>query len=68
MPTITPTKPLNISSYPVATMQHAKVIFKKEITPEQFITKMVSKNSKTAGKIYLPISWVGKKVVVIIDE
>ena len=32
------------------------------------IEKEVKPHSKTAGKLYLPESWVGKKVFVVLKE
>ncbi len=30
--------------------------------------KVVAKNTKAAGRILLPVSWVGKKVIVLLQE
>lgn len=43
---------------------------KKTYTIEglNYIEKEVTKQSETAGKVYLPASWINKKVAVILLE
>ena len=37
-----------------------------KIDGEMYLEKEVKKQSETAGQIYLPASWIGKKVAVIL--
>lgn len=39
-----------------------------KIVGYNYLEKEVSPQSKTAGKIYLPAEWIGKKVAVVLLE
>lgn len=37
-----------------------------EIEGQDYLEKVVSRQSDTAGKIYLPSAWIGRRVAVIL--
>lgn len=43
------------------------VLFRAE-KPRKFLVKKVGYNSKYASRVYLPIEWEGKEVLVILNE
>ena len=54
-------------------MARKKTIPKKGIlfragAPRKFLVRKVGPNSKYASRIYLPVEWQGKEVLVILNE
>lgn len=45
-----------------------KTLMKVEILAYQIIDKEVTQGTKTAGRVYLPKEWIGKKVKICLVE